>query len=57
MNETKAEFAERTIRSLKNILHRYMEDYEYECIHKLPHFIVTINSTNNRGIDMKPNHV
>ena len=26
MSETKAAFAERTIRSLKNILHRYMED-------------------------------
>ena len=27
MNETKAAFAERTIRSLKNILYRYMEDF------------------------------
>ena len=27
MSETKAAFAERTIRSLKNILYRYMEDY------------------------------
>ena len=26
MNETKAAFAERTIRPLKNILYRYMED-------------------------------
>ena len=27
MSETKAAFAERTMRSLKNTLHRYMEDY------------------------------
>ena len=30
MNETKAAFAERTIRSLKNILYRYMEDFGYK---------------------------
>ena len=57
MSETKAAFAERTIRSLKNILYRYMEDYRYKYIHKLPQFIATMNSRNNRSIDMKPNHV
>ena len=57
MSETKAVFAERTIRSLKNILYRYMEDYGYKYIHKLPQFIATVNSRNNRIIDMKPNHV
>ena len=57
MSETKAAFAERTIRSLKNILYRYMEDYGYKYIHKLPQFIATMNSRNNRSIDMKPNHV
>ena len=57
MNETKAAFAERTIRSLKNILYHYMEDHGYKYIHKLPEFIATMNSRNNRGIDMKPNHV
>ena len=36
MSETKAAFAERTIRSLKNILYRYMEDYGYKYFHKLP---------------------
>ena len=56
-SETKAAFAERTIRSLKNILYRFMEDYGYKCIHKLPQFIATMNSRNNRSIDMKPNHV
>ena len=57
MSETKAAFAERTIRSLKNILCRYMEDYGYKFIHKSPEFIATMNSRNNRSIDMKPNHV
>ena len=28
MTETKAVFAERTIRSLKNIVYRYMEDFD-----------------------------
>ena len=57
MSETKAAFAERTIRSLKNILYRYMEDYGYKYNQKLPQFIATMNSRNNRSIDMKPNHV
>ena len=57
MSETKAAFAERTMRSLKNILYRYMEDYGYKYFHKLPQIIATVNSRNNRSIDMKPNHV
>ena len=57
ISETKAAFAERTIRSLKNILYRYMEDNGYKYIHKLPQFIAAINSRNNRSTDMKPNHV
>ena len=57
MSETKTAFAEPTIRSLKNILCRYMEDYGYKYFHKLPHFIATMNSRSNRSIDMKPNHV
>ena len=36
MSETKATFAERTIRSLKIILYRYMQDSGYKYIHKLP---------------------
>ena len=35
MSETKAAFAERTIRSLKNILYRYMDDNGDKYIHKL----------------------
>ena len=57
MSETKGAFAKRTIRSLKNILYRYMEDYGDKYIHKLPQFIGTMNSRNIRSIDMKPKHV
>ena len=57
MSETKAAIAERTIRSLKNILYRYMEDYGHKYSHKLPQFIAKMNSGNNRIIDVKPNHV
>ena len=57
MSETKAAFAERTIRSLKNFLYRYMEDYGYKYIHKLPQFITTLNSRTNCSIDMRPNTV
>ena len=57
MSETKAAFAERTIRSLKNILYRYMEDFGYKYIQKLPQFIATLNSRRNSSIDMRPNTV
>ena len=57
MSETKAAFAERTIRKLKNILYRYMEDYGYKYIHKLPQFITTLNSKRSSSIDMRPNTV
>ena len=57
MSETKAAFAERTIRSLKNILYRYMEDFGYKYIHKLRQFITTLNSRRNSSIDMRPNTV
>ena len=57
MTETKAAFAERTIRLLKNIFYRYMEDFGYKYIHKLPQFITTLNSRRNSSIDMRPNTV
>ena len=57
MSEMKAAFAESTIRSLKNVLYRYMEDYGYKYFHKIPQFIVTMNSRNNGSLGMKPNHV
>ena len=53
--ETKAAFAERTIHSLKNILYRYIDDYGYKYIHKVPQFIATMNSRNNRSVDIEPN--
>ena len=57
MSETKAAFAERAVRSLNNILYRYMEDFGYKYIHKLPRFITTLNSKRNSSIDMRPNTV
>ena len=44
MSETKAAFAERTIRSLNNILYRYMDDNRYKYIHKLNQFVTTLIS-------------
>ena len=57
MSETKAAFAERTIRSLINLLYRYMEDFGYKYIHKLLQFITALNSRRNSSIDMRPNTV
>ena len=57
MSETKAAFAERTIRSLKNVLYSYMEHFGYKYIHKLPQFITTLNSRRISLIDMSPNTV
>ena len=57
MSETKAALAKRTIRSLKNILYRNMEDFGYTYLHKLPQFITTLDSRRNSSIDMTPNTV
>ena len=57
MSETKAAFAERTIRSLKNIHYRYMEDNGYKYIHKLTQFVTTLNSRRNCSIDLIPKNV
>ena len=57
MSATKAAFAERTIRSVKNILYRCMQDFGYKYIHKLPQFITTLNSRRNGSIDVRPNTV
>ena len=57
MSETKAAFAERTIRSLKNIFHRYMEDNRYKYIHKLTQFVTTVNLRKYCSIDLIPKNV
>ena len=57
MSDTKAAFAERRIRSLKNILYRYMEDNGYKYIHKLTQFVTTLNSRRNCPIDLIPKNV
>ena len=57
MSETKAAFAERTIRSLKNILYRYMEDNGYKYIHELNQFFITLNSRRNCSIGLIPKNV
>ena len=57
MSETKAAFAERTKRSLKNILYRYMEDNGYKYIHKMTQFVTTLNSRRNCSIELIPKNV
>ena len=57
MSETKAAFAEGTIRSLKKILCRYMEDNGYKYIHNLTQFDTTLNFRRNYSIDFIPKNV
>ena len=57
MSQTNGAFAERTMRSLKNILYRYMEDNGYKYIHKLTKFGTTLNSRRNCSIDLIPRNV
>ena len=57
MSETKAAFAERTIRSLKKILYRYMEENGYKYIHTFTQFVTTLYSRRNCSIDLIPKNV
>ena len=57
MSETKAAFAERTIRSLKNKLYYYMEDNGYKYIHKMTQNVTTLNSRRRCSIDLIPGSV
>ena len=57
MSETKSAFAERTKRSPKNILSRYMEDNGYKYIHKLTQFVTTLNSRRNCSTYFMPKNV
>ena len=57
-SEKKSVFAERNIRSLKNIIHRYLEEkWTYSYIDKLEDFVKTINSRVNRITKLAPNKV
>ena len=47
LNETKAAFAERTKRYLRNVVYRYMEDHGYKYSHKLSQVITTLKSKKN----------
>ena len=57
MSGIKAVSAEGTIISLKKNLYRYMEDFGYKYIHKLPQFYTTLNSRPNSSTGMRPNTV
>ena len=57
MSENKAAFAERTIRSLKKILYRYMENDEDKYILKLTQFVTTLNSRRICSIDLRLKNV
>ena len=55
-NENKSAFAERNIRSLKNIIHKYLEEnWTWTYIEELPQFVNTINSRVNRVTQLPPN--
>ena len=57
-SETKAAYAERAIRSLKNILYRYMEENDTSrYIHKLQSFVSIINTRVNRSTGLPPKDV
>ena len=57
-SETKSAFAERNIRSLKNIMYKHMENKcTYHYISKLSQFVSTINSRVNRVTKLAPNKV
>jgi transposase-like protein len=57
-SETKAAYAERAIRSLKNIMYRYMEQQKtYKYLGKLQSFVQTMNSRVNRSTGMAPKDV
>ena len=54
-SETKFAFAERNIRSLKNIIYKYLEEkWTYSYIDKLDQFVNTINSRVNRVTKLAP---
>ena len=54
----KSAFAERNIRSLKNLIYKYLEDkWTYSYINQLQSFVQTINSRVDRVTKLAPNKV
>ena len=57
-SEKKSAFAERNLRSLKNLIYNYLEDkWIYSYINQLQSFVQTINSRVNRVTKLAPNKV
>ena len=57
-SEKKSAFAERNIRSLKNLIYKYLEDkWTYSYINQLQSSVQTINSRVNRVAKLAPNRV
>ena len=56
-SETKAVVAERAIRSLKNIIYRYMEENGDKYVHKMDSFVNTLNTRITRSIGKSPKNV
>ena len=57
INETKAAFAEGTVRSIKIKIYRYLEELAYENIHNMSQFVAALNSTKNRSMDLIPKNI
>ena len=56
-SKTKSAFAERNIRSLKNIIYKYLEKWTWTYIEDLPQFVNTISNRVNRVTHLAPNKV
>ena len=57
-SETKSAFAERNIRSLKNIIYKYLEEkWTWTYIEDLHQFVITKNTRVNRVTHLAPNEV
>ena len=56
-SETKAAVAERAIRSLKNIIYRFMEENGHKYLVKMGSFLNTMNSRVNRSTGKAPKEV
>ena len=57
ISETKVAFAERTIRSVKKIFYRYMENNGYKYNHKSTQCVTTLKSRRNWPTDLVPKSV